>query len=296
MNKFLEKLSKSGVLVSDGATGTNLQKAGLPNGVTPETWVMEQPQKIIDLEHAFIEAGSDIILTCTFGGTPLRMKESPYHDQAADLNRKAVELARTAADGYPDVLIAGSMGPVGSLIKPYGPLSTDVVYEAYHTQAAALIGAGVDFLVIETQFSLDEAKAAVNAAKNTGDLPIVISFSYDRGLRTMMGVRPSQVVETFIPMGVAAIGANCGTTLENMELIIKEYASLLNGTPIWAKPNAGMPELNDDGSTIFNVTPEEIGKAAIRLVAAGAKIVGGCCGNSPEHIANISHKLKSLKN
>jgi 5-methyltetrahydrofolate--homocysteine methyltransferase len=295
VNKFINKLATQKILVSDGATGTNLQKVGLPAGVSPETWVMEQSQKVIDLERAFVEAGSDIILTCTFGATSLRMKESPYRNQVSELNKKAVELARIAASEHPEVIIAGSMGPVGGLLKPYGSLSIDEVSVAYLEQAIALTQAGVDLLVIETQFSLEEATAAFTAAKKAGNLPVVVSFSFDRGLRTMMGVKPSQVVETFIPMGAAAVGANCGTTLENMELIIQEYASLAQDSPIWAKPNAGLPELDEEGSTIFKVTPWEVGEAAILNVKAGAKIVGGCCGNSPEHIAEISRRIREFK-
>ena len=293
-NKFLKRLSTKGILVSDGATGTNLQMVGLTAGIAPEIWVMEQPQKIIDLERAFVESGSDIILTCTFGGTSLRLKDSPYHEQIPELNKKAVELARIAASNHPDVIIAGSMGPVGGLLKPYGPLSIEEVTDSYTEQASALTDVGVDLIVIETQFSLDEAKSALAAVKSSGDLPVVVSFSYDRGLRTMMGVKPIQVVDTFIPLGVTAIGANCGTTFENMETIIKEYFSSAPNIPIWAKPNAGMPELNNDGETVFNITPAEAGEAAYRNVQAGASIVGGCCGNTPDHIAEISHRLEEL--
>jgi 5-methyltetrahydrofolate--homocysteine methyltransferase len=290
---FLDQLNSGKILVSDGATGTNLQKVGLKAGMSPEVWVMEQPQKILDLESAFVWAGSDIILTCTFGGTRLRLKDGDYADLVAEVNHKAVELACQAAAERTGVMVAGSMGPVGALLKPYGPLTLEEVTAAYAEQALALTEAGVDLLVIETQFSLEEAQAALAAARQAGDLPVVVSFSYDRGVRTMMGVKPSQVVKTFQPLGVAAIGANCGTTLENMELIVKEYAELAPDLPIWAKPNAGMPELTDAGETIFRVTPQEMGAAALRYVRAGARIVGGCCGNSPEHVAEIARSVKN---
>jgi 5-methyltetrahydrofolate--homocysteine methyltransferase len=290
---FLDQLNSGKILVSDGATGTNLQKVGLNAGMSPEVWVMEQPQKILDLERAFVKAGSDIILTCTFGGTRLRLKDGAYVDKVADVNHKAVELARQAASGGMGVMVAGSMGPVGGLINPYGPLTVEEVTAAYSEQAVALTEAGVDLFVIETQFSLEEALVAFTAARKAGDLPIVVSFSYDRGLRTMMGVKPSQVVITFLPLGVAAIGANCGTSLENMELIVREYAELAPGLPIWAKPNAGMPELNETGETIFKVTTHEMGAATQRNINAGARIVGGCCGNTPEHLAEIARIVKN---
>jgi len=291
--KFLDQLNSGKILVSDGATGTNLQKVGLVAGMSPEIWVMEKPQKILDLEKAFVQAGSDIILTCTFGGTRLRLKDGDYANKVAEVNHKAVELARQATSDRSDIFVGGSMGPVGGLIKPYGPLTVEEVTAAYSEQAVALTEAGVDLLVIETQFSLEEALAAFTAARQAGDLPVVVSFSYDRGLRTMMGVKPTQVVNTFLPLGVALIGANCGTSLENMELIVKEYAALAPDLPIWAKPNAGMPELSETGETIFKVTPQEMGAATRRNILGGARIVGGCCGNTPEHLAEIARIAKN---
>ena len=316
---FLQRLQAGETLVADGATGTNLQKVGLKAGLPPEAWVMEQPEKILALEKAFVEAGSDIILTCTFGGTRLRLKDSPYAGRIAEVNRRAVEIARQATQSQPGTLVAGSMGPVGGLLKPYGPLTVDEVREAYAEQAQALTGAGVDLLVIETQFSLEEAKAALEAARQAGDLPVVVSFSYDRGTRTrmvaqsatnmvaqsatkvvaqsatMMGVKPSQVVQTFQPLGVAAIGANCGTTLENMEAIVKECSAMAAGLVIWAKPNAGLPALGDDSAATYNVTPEQMGEFANRYVQAGARIVGGCCGSTPAHVAAIARAVKKTK-
>jgi len=332
---FLQRLQAGETLVADGATGTNLQKVGLKAGLPPEAWVMEQPEKILALEKAFVEAGSDIILTCTFGGTRLRLKDSPYAGRVAEVNRRAVETARRATQSQPGTLVAGSMGPVGGLLKPYGPLTVDEVREAYAEQAQALTGAGVDLLVIETQFSLEEAKAALEAARQAGDLPVVVSFSYDRGTRTrmvaqsatnmvaqsatkvvaqsatkvvaqsatnmvaqsatMMGVKPSQVVQTFQPLGVAAIGANCGTTLENMEAIVKECSAMAAGLVIWAKPNAGLPALGDDGAATYNVTSEQMGEFANRYVQAGARIVGGCCGSTPAHVAAIARAVKKTK-
>jgi 5-methyltetrahydrofolate--homocysteine methyltransferase len=289
---FLDRLNSGKTLVSDGATGTNLQKMGLKPGMSPEVWVMEQPQKILDLEKAFVEAGSDIILTCTFGGTRFRLADGNYANRVVEVNHRAVELAHQAASTREGVMVAGSIGPVGALIKPYGPLSVVEVTSAYFEQARALIEAGVDLLVIETQFSLEEAQAALAAVRQASDLPVVVSFSYDRGLRTMMGVKPAQVIKTFQPLGVAAIGANCGTTLENMEVIIKEYAELAPGLLLWSKPNAGMPHLNEDQETVFDVTAEEMGAVAIRYVQAGARIVGGCCGNTPGHVAKIAQAMK----
>jgi 5-methyltetrahydrofolate--homocysteine methyltransferase len=293
MSTFLSRLASGETLVADGATGTNLQKLGLKPGTIPEELLFDDPDVIFNLEKSFVEAGSDIILTCTFGGTRVRLKESKYADKVTEINARAVEVARKAASLRPGVLVGGSIGPTGALLKPLGPLTAEEAAAAFHEQASALASAGVDLFVVETQFALDEAKLAVEAVKAVSDLPIVISFSYDRGTRTMMGVKPAQIPQTFAGMGVAAIGANCGTTLENMEILVNEYAATQSGLPIWAKPNAGLPRLNTDTNlSEYDVTPEQMADFAQKYVAAGARIVGGCCGSTPEHIAAIAKAVK----
>jgi len=292
--RFLERLNSGKILISDGATGTNLQKAGLKAGVSPEAWVMEKPEKILELEKAFVQAGSDIILTCTFGGTNLRLAGSNYSGRAVEINHKAVEIAQAAIADNPDVMIAGSLGPVGGLLKPFGPLEIEAVRSSYAEQAKALVEAGVDLLVIETQFSIEEAQAALEAVRATGDIPVVVSFSYDRGVRTMMGVQPAQVTKTFIPSGISAVGTNCGTSLENMEKIVNQYAELAPGFPIWAKPNAGLPGLDANGETVYNITPEQMGEASLKFIGSGARVVGGCCGNTPGHISMIARMVRKV--
>jgi 5-methyltetrahydrofolate--homocysteine methyltransferase len=293
MNKFLERLNAGEVLVADGATGTNLQKTGLKPGTAPEDLVIDNPDILLQLASRFVSAGSDIILTCTFGGTRLRMKESRYVERCVEVNQRAAELARKAASAREGVLVAGSIGPTGTLMKPLGPLTPQEAFITYAEQARALAEGGVDLLIIETMFALDEAGAAFDAIRSVTDLPIVVSFSYDRGVRTMMGLRPVQAMRTFKEKGAAAVGANCGTSLENMEKIVQEYATAARGFPIWAKPNAGMPRTDENNNAIYDVTPEQMGDAALRNIAAGARIVGGCCGSTPEHIAGIAKAVKS---
>ncbi|MCX6079012.1 MAG: homocysteine S-methyltransferase family protein [Chloroflexi bacterium] len=295
MNKFLERLSAGDVFVADGATGTNLQKIGLKPGTAPEELIIDNPDVLLQLASQFVAAGSNIILTCTFGGTRLRMKESKYVERCVEINMRAAELARKAASAREGVLVAGSIGPTGALIKPLGPLSVEEAFSAYAEQAKALAEAGVDLLIIETMFALDESGAAFDAARSVTDLPIVVSFSYDRGVRTMMGLKPAQAMKIFKEKGAAAVGANCGTTLENMEKIVLEYATTAPGFPIWAKPNAGMPRTDDNNNAIYDVTPEQMGDAALHNIAAGARIVGGCCGSSPEHVAGIADAVKNRK-
>jgi len=292
MNRFLESLSTGRLLVADGATGTNLQKMGLKPGTPPEDLVIDQPELLLRLASSFVESGSDIILTCTFGGTALRMKDSPYRDRVAEVNTRAAGLARQVASGREGVLVAGSIGPTGLLMKPYGPLTPEEARLAFADQAKALAEGGVDFLLIETMFALEEANAAFEGARSVTDLPIVVSFSYDRGVRTMMGVKPSQVIETYRSLGAAAVGGNCGTTLENMEKVVSEYATAAPGFPLWVKPNAGLPRTDPDTNlAIYDVTPEQMGEYAQKYAAAGARVVGGCCGSAPEHVAAIAKAI-----
>jgi len=295
MNKFLERLNAGEILVADGATGSNLQKMGLKARQAPEDLIIDNPEILMDLESRFVKAGSDIILTCTFGGTRMRMKDSKYQDRAPEVNIRAVELARkaAAAAGRSDVLVAGSMGPVGGLIKPYGPLEADEVKATFAEQAKALTEGGADLLVIETMFAFEETNAAFEGAKSVSDLPIVVSFSYDRGTRSMMGVKPKDVMKRYTEMGATVIGANCGTTLENMEAIITEYAKTVPNFAMWAKPNAGIPRMDiETEQAIYDMGPEDMANFAKKYVALGAKIVGGCCGSTPEHIAAIAKAVK----
>ena len=293
MNAFLKRIKAGETLVADGATGTNLQQMGVEPGTPPEDLVMDDPDTILKLESAFVEAGSDIILTCTFGGTHLRMKESRYADRAAEVNKRAAELARKAASARDGVLVAGSMGPTGALMQPFGPLTPEDVTAAYAEQARALTEGGVDLLLIETMFAFEETNAAFEGVRSVSTLPIVVSFSYDRGLRTMMGVRPTDVIKTFAEKGADLVGANCGTTLENMEYIITEYAKTMPDFPLWAKPNAGLPRMDAETDTaVYDVTPEEMGEYAKKYVELGARVVGGCCGSTPEHVAGIVKAVK----
>lgn len=293
MNKFLEKLNAGEIMVADGATGTNLISMGFESGTIPEDLVMNDPEAILKLAGSFVEAGSDIILTCTFGGTRLRMKESKYAEHALEVNIRAAELARVAASARTDVLVAGSMGPTGALMKPFGPLGIDEAVATYAEQAEALAKGGVDLLLIETMFAFDETDAAFQGARSVTDLPIVVSFSYDRGVATMMGVKPKQVIKKYQEMGATLVGANCGTTLENMEKVISEYSDTVPDFPLWAKPNAGLPRMDIETNTpVYDVTPEEMGAYARKYVALGARVVGGCCGSTPEHVAGIVKAVK----
>jgi 5-methyltetrahydrofolate--homocysteine methyltransferase len=221
------------------------------------------------------------------------MKDSKYQDRTPEVNMRAAEIARKAAllNGG---LVAGSMGPVGTILKPYGPLEPEDVKATFAEQAKALADGGVDLLLIETMFSFEETNAAFEGARSATDLPIVISFSYDRGTRTMMGVKPKDVMKRYTEMGATLVGANCGTTLANMEAVVKEYAATVPNFPLWVKPNAGVPHMDiETEQGVYDMSPEDMAAYAKKYIELGAKVVGGCCGNTPEHIAAI---VKAVKN
>lgn len=294
MNAFLELLEAGGVLVADGATGTNLQEMGLQAGAHTEEWVLEHPDRIVQLEKAFIDAGAQIILTCTFGGTAPRLRGSKFADEVSRINLQAAALAREAAASGRGVLVGGSMGPLGQLLRPYGPITYEDAVGAYAAQARALAEGGVDLLVIETQFHVDEARAALEGVRLVSELPAVVSFSYDRGTRTMMGVKPEVAASTIGGLGAAMIGVNCGTTLENARTIVEQYAAAFPTLPIWVKPNAGMPR-TDGTKTYYDVRPDQMADFARAAAKLGARVVGGCCGSTPEHVRAIATALQEAQ-
>src|ERR1700730_16865480 len=291
---FVDRLKAGEILIADGATATNYQQMGMAIGVAPEEWIVDQPEKVLGLHRAFIEAGSDIILTDPFGATSPRLRESRYAGRTADLNHRAVALALEAASTSPGVLVAGSMGPTGMLMEPLGELTPAAAADAYAEQAGALSEGGADLLLLETFFALDEALAAIEGVRRSSVLPLVVSFSFDRGTKTMMGLSPISVIESIAPLEVAAIGANCGRSLGDMERVVLEFVTLNAGTPLWIKPNAGLPSMIGDVAR-YDTGPAEMAAFARRYVDAGAQVVGGCCGSSPEHIRAIATAARSIQ-
>jgi methionine synthase I (cobalamin-dependent) len=281
--RFADRLNAGEILLADGATATNYQQMGMAIGVAPEDWVFDEPGKVLGLHAAFIDAGANIILTDSFGGTSLRLRESRHAGRATELNRRAAELAREAAAARDGVLVAGSMGPTGMLMEPLGELTAAAAADAYREQAAALSDGGVDLLLLETFFALDEALAAIEGIRRASALPLAVTFSFDQGTRTMMGLSPTRMVEAIAPLGVAAIGANCGRSLADMERVVAELAAANPGIPLWIKPNAGLPRMVADVAR-YDTGPADMAEYAMRFVDAGARVIGGCCGTSPEHI------------
>ena len=285
---FEERLAQKGVLVADGATGTNYQSMGMEPGLAPEEWLFVAPDRVVELHRAFADAGADILLTCTFGATPLRLTEGPLAGRAREVNLRAAELAREGAGR--DRLVAGSLGPTGMLIEPYGLLNREDAAAAYAEQAEALTEGGVDLLVLETIFAVEEAVWAVEGIRSSSSLPLVVSFSFDMGTRTMMGLAPTDAVEAVVGLGVAGVGTNCGRSLADADLVVAEVLAAAGDVPVWVKPNAGVPKIVG-ADVVYEAGPEMLADHVARYVEQGARIVGGCCGSTPEHVAAIARAL-----
>jgi 5-methyltetrahydrofolate--homocysteine methyltransferase len=286
LKPMIDRVRSGELLIADGAMGTNLLKRGLPVVISSESWVLNNPEPIIKLHKDFIAAGAQIILTCTFGANPYRLSESEASDKTIEINHAAVKLARQAIENRP-IYVGGSIGPLGKMLQPFGPLSEDEAFSAYAEQIQALQHAGVDFLVIETQFDLAEATTAVRSAHSKSVLPIVVSFSYDRGTRTMMGVSPKKMAAEMSKLSVDMLGINCGRSLdENFEALIelKQATDL----PIWFKPNAGLPKVDTTGNPSYDLPPQAMGDRVASWINAGANVIGGCCGTTPEHLVAIA--------
>ncbi|HEX9446689.1 MAG TPA: betaine--homocysteine S-methyltransferase [Dongiaceae bacterium] len=299
-NRFLQLLQEKPFLMADGATGTNLFAAGLMTGDSPETWNHLQPEKITALHQSFIDAGSDLILTNSFGGTRHRLKLHGDQDRVYEINKQAAEIARAVADRAMQatpgriVVVAGSMGPTGELFVPLGALTPEEGIAAFEEQAIALRDGGVDVLWIETMSAKEEVAAAVKGAAKAG-LPIVTTCSFDTNGRTMMGITPADFaafVQTLEPKPVA-YGANCGVGASDLTATILAMAKAAQpGDIIVAKGNCGIPFF-DHGQIKYNGTPELMAEYAQLVRDAGARIVGGCCGTSPEHLKSIRAALDS---
>ncbi len=285
------ELVKKGPVLLDGATGTNLQKAGMPVGVCPEQWILENSEVLIDLQKRYVEAGTDILFAPTFTASRIKLKEYGLEDHLEEMNRKLVALSKEAAKGT-NALVAGDLTMTGEQLYPLGDLMFEDLVDVYKEQAKIIAEAGADLFVVETMMSLQECRAAVLAIREVCDLPVMVSLTYNEDGRTLYGTDPVTAVVVMQSLGADAIGMNCSTGPEAMlEPIAKmaEYAAI----PLLAKPNAGMPELID-GQTVFNVEPEEFAEVGKKLVEEGAAIIGGCCGTTPEHIRALKEAVKGI--
>jgi 5-methyltetrahydrofolate--homocysteine methyltransferase len=288
-NDVLSWISSRPYVIADGATGTNLFQVGLETGYPPELWNVEQPEKIRQLHQSFVDAGSDLILTNSFGGTGFRLKLHQSETRVYELNKAAAMLARGIADNAGRrVIVAGSIGPTGELFAPLGALDRDSAIAAFTEQAEALADGGADVLWIETMSALEEVEAATAAAKTTG-LPVMATMTFDTAGRSMMGILPADYAQFAVEHGLHGYGANCGIgPAELMDAVLgikKDNAPFLI-----AKGNCGIPSYQD-GAIHYHGTPELMAEYAVLARDAGVKIIGGCCGTSPEHVAAMYKAL-----
>ncbi len=293
---FPELLNARDWLLADGATGTNLFAMGLANGEPPEFWTTEKPENIRALHQGFVDAGSDIILTNTFGCNRHRLKLHNAEARVPELNEKAARLAGAVAEAADrPVIVAGSVGPTGEIFMPAGTMSMEEGIEAFSEQIAALAEGGIDVVWIETMSAEEEVRAAVTAARKVApDLPVVVTMSFDTAGRTMMGVTPAQLAVLARELNLTAFGSNCGTGAPDLLVGILEMTEAAPDAVVVAKANAGVPEFVD-GEIHYSGTVEMAGTYARMALDAGARIIGGCCGNTFAHVRAMHEALQGYE-
>ena len=287
-------LAEKGWVLADGATGTNLFGRGLETGYPPELWNVERPDDILWLHNSFLDAGSDLILTNSFGGTSFRLKLHEAQDRVTELNVAAAKVARAAADAHSaktgrTIIVAGSIGPTGELFEPLGALTHDSAVAAFREQADALVAGGVDMLWIETMSSNEEVAAALEAAKATG-VKVANTMTFDTAGRSMMGITPGDYASFASQHGADLIGANCGIGPAELLHSVDGMLAAKPGVPVIAKGNCGIPAYVE-GAIHYHGTPELMADYALFARDMGATVIGGCCGTSPEHVAAMAAAL-----
>ena len=289
-----EALKTSPVLVSDGAWGTFLYEKGLSPGECPELWNVDHPDKVLEIARSYVDAGADIILTNSFGGSKYKLMSYHLEKRVFELNKAAAEISRKAAGK--NVYVLGSVGPTGVILM-MGEHSPQDLYNTFKEQAMALSEGGADGILMETMSDLEEAVLAVRAAKENTTREVLCTMTFTKTpqneFRTMMGVSPEQAVEELIAAGADIIGANCGNGTAGMIEIVKVIRKINKDVPVLIHANAGLPHFHD-GKTIYPESPEVMAEQIKDLIEAGANIIGGCCGTTPEHIRRIVSIVKKF--
>jgi len=293
MEKIKNVIRQGKILISDGAWGTFLQAKGLKAGECPELWNIDHPEKVFEIAQSYITAGANMVETNSFGGSSIKLAHYGLDERAFELNKAAAEISRKAAGKEHYVL--GSIGPTGKILM-MGEVTTEGLYESFKIQATALEEGGADAIIIETMSDIEEAKQAIKAASDHTDLEIICTMTFEKTktgeFRTMMGISPADMIKDLTQEGVDIFGANCGNGIKDMIGIVKEIRSVDKNTGILIHANAGIP-IYEDGKTIFPETPEEMASSIKEIVNAGANIIGGCCGTTPDHISQIKNAIKS---
>lgn len=294
MNKLAALLQSGKPILLDGAMGTMLFAAGLESGNSPEEWNVLYPEKVQAIHRAYIEAGSQVILTNTFGGSAVRLESHGLTERVHELNEAAAKNARTEADAVDQtVVVAGSIGPSGQLLDPLGTLTKEEARISFAAQAGGLAAGGVDLFWIETMSDLEEVKAAIAGVRSVSDLPIAATMSFDSRGRTMMGVSPEQASKELHLEEIQLLGANCGTGSDELVEAIRAYKSTNPELPLIAKANAGIPEMIGT-EVVYNGSPEVMADYAVTVWNEGARLIGGCCGSTPAHIKSMADALSKV--
>lgn len=290
--RLFKQLMNSKIIMLDGATGSNLMLAGMPVGVCPEQWILDNPSHIIKLQRDYIKAGTNILLAPTFTANRIKLAEYHLDDKIESINKSLVALSKqaVAAEGYRGY-VAGDMTMTGKQLYPVGNLALEDLIDVYKEQAAILVEAGVDLFIVETMMSLAEARAALIAIREVCDLPVMVSMTFNEDGKTLFGSTPESAIVVLQSLGADAVGINCSTGPNEMVPLIERMCSYAK-VPVFAKPNNGMPELID-GETQYTMTPEEFASYGIKLVDAGARAIGGCCGTTPKHIAALRKYVRN---
>ncbi|MBP3275007.1 MAG: homocysteine S-methyltransferase family protein, partial [Butyrivibrio sp.] len=280
---------KDRIVFLDGATGSNLMKAGMPAGVCPEKWILEHRQVMKDLQKAYADEGSNIVYAPTFTGNRIKLSDYGLSDDIVSINSELVSLSKEAVCGK--ALVAGDITMTGKQLKPIGDLDFEELIDVYKEQIKILVDAGSDILVVETMMSLQECRAALIAAKEVADIAVIVTLTFEPDGRTLFGSDPESAAITLEALGAAAIGANCSTGPDRMEDIISKMASVTS-IPVIAKPNAGLPSVDSEGNTGYDMDADVFTREMKRLLDKGASIIGGCCGTTPEFINKIHEAYK----
>lgn len=285
LHPLISRLIAQGPVLTDGAWGTQLQARGLALGEFPDLWNIAHPDRVAEVAKAYVDAGSQVILTNTFGANRIRLAETGWAERTAEINEAGARISKEAASGR--ALVFASIGPCGKMLAAE-EVTEEELLQAFTEQAAALARGGADGLVVETMCDLQEACIAVRAAKATG-LPVVGSMVFDSGAakdRTMMGTTPEQAAAGLLEAGADVIGANCGQGVAGFVAICARFAAVAQGRPVWIKANAGLPEMKD-GKPLYATTAKQFASHLPALLNAGAGFVGGCCGTSPDFIREL---------